>query len=59
VCAVIIASGSAAAASIPGTDFLCPLMPALCAPQSGLNPVGSTYTELILLLFDVHVPVHR
>jgi hypothetical protein len=40
-------SGTAGAASIPGTNLLCPLMPALYALQSGLNPEGSEYTELI------------
>jgi uncharacterized membrane protein len=47
VSAVIIVSGTAGAASIPGTNVLCQLMPALCALQSGLNPEGSKYTELI------------
>ena len=48
-----LVSGTAGAASIPGTNVLCPIMPALCALQSGLNPEGSKKHNFFILFFGL------
>jgi hypothetical protein len=49
MCVVIIFSGTAEAASIPGTTSLCLIMPALYALQSGLSPEEQNTENEVLL----------